>query len=1091
MNLLNSITQKIISKVNNSLIFAEYYNRSDKGKRANYTRQATMLSRKRIEDYISAVTAATDPTNPRLGDWMRFRLSMKNDAHLMSCIENRTLPVQCAPFKLIDSNGEEDEEAKKLLEKPWMLELVDKVLSHVFDGVKLLGMFEVDENGELKKIEEIPQSNFIPQKGIIIQEEYDTEGVSYRDGAYKNYYFQVGDDWSIGILSGLANIVLAKKLGLGSWMSFIEKYGVPPIFAITERMDSTRRDELFEMLEEFRMNHFAVLQGKETIEIPQGYNVDAHNTFKSLMSDICDKEMSKRILGSSGIVDEKSYVGAAEVQERLLQYRHKVDKLLFKYYFNTEVKPRLVKLSSAYAPLANLTFEYDESETLSMNEIIDAVKGLATSFEFDIDELKKLTGLPITKIKGLVPANKEEEEKKKEEAQKKKDNPEGFSPLSPRAWSTPVFKSSNLVFAGTWNDAIDKLIEDTRKNGYDGTVDREFLLKTYDRLNKAAANGYGKNYYTDNIARHIRQNLLEFAATKTHIQQKELQVYSDSISDGKLYKQESKKYLGLQNGTYLDVQASFSARKAQSARQWQDFERDIDVYPRLKVRTMNDKDVRPSHAALEGYVFSIKDPDADRYTPPYDPRCRCWLEQTRDMVSEFSPEYQPDPQWSGNAGKTGIVFNDENSYNAKIESNSTRLQLRGQAELAKEFMPYNKTISAGNKTIFVNDFADASDLDQNIEAAKKMAEALEKDIYIRHHINIDGHKNPELGIGNRDRTADLKTYDGTSKIENFVRNRIRSVSKQNAEVAVLDLSKFKGSEPEIMRHIKGSLISGNKGIKEVYVIQGDIIKKYNRSIINENPNKYRPVKTLEDAVRRAEFFGFKKTELGKASLEQVNIVLEALHKEIISGGKTTIGELRLSDDINKKGKGIVAGRYWHDSIKQGKMLEINLKAFTIDHYSEVRSFDDRIKNLDKRMEQSQDTIKKMESQLGKNKAIDKILKQDIKREKQMISDFEYKKAIYEKKVRNNESALPENVANLFKDKKEQIISIIHHEYGHYIDDIMQKDYSTNTKGVSVYGASDRKEFFAEWYSLYQMTGTREMPDDLFKIFKEWEQRSKD
>lgn len=197
-------------------------------------------------------------------------------------------------------------------------------------------------------------------------------------------------------------VVLAKKLGLGSWMSYIDKFGVPPLFAITERMDTQRRDELFAMLEAFRMNHFAVLQGNEKIEIPNGYNVDAHNTFKSLMTDICDKEISKRVLGSSGLTDEKSYVGAAEVQERILEYRHKVDKLLYKFYFNTEIKPRLVKLSPVYAPLANLSFEYDESETLSMKEILEAVKGLAPYFEFDVAELAKISGLPITRLRATI-----------------------------------------------------------------------------------------------------------------------------------------------------------------------------------------------------------------------------------------------------------------------------------------------------------------------------------------------------------------------------------------------------------------------------------------------------------------------------------------------------------------------------------------------------------------------------------------------------------------------------------------------------------------------------------------------------------------
>jgi hypothetical protein len=402
-NILNKITGWGLRLVNNRSLLNAYYNRG-LGKKIDYRREATNLQRKEIKHYTNAVLAATDPDNPRLGDWMRFKENMKSDGHLMSCVENRILPVQCAPYKLTDNKGNESPaEVKRLLDRPWRLDVANLICSHTFEGPKLIEMMELNGNGELKRVSEIPQSNFIPQKGIVIEREFDNEGISYREGIYKQFYFQVGEDWNLGLFSQLATIVLAKKLGLGAWLSYIDKYGVPPIFAITDRMDTGRRDELFEMLENFRMNHFAVLQGNEKIETPTGYNVDAYQTFKSLMTDIADREIEKRIQGSSGLSNEKAFVGAAEIQERILGYRLKVDKLIFQYYFNMEVIPRLVNLSPVYEPLRRYNvFEYDESETLSMKEVLDAVKELSKYYEFDIKELVKITGLPITKIKAAM-----------------------------------------------------------------------------------------------------------------------------------------------------------------------------------------------------------------------------------------------------------------------------------------------------------------------------------------------------------------------------------------------------------------------------------------------------------------------------------------------------------------------------------------------------------------------------------------------------------------------------------------------------------------------------------------------------------------
>jgi len=402
-NVLNKLTtafeQVILSRVKSKNLYAEYYNRTDK--KADWTRQTTAYNKKEISDWTRAVMAATDPLNPRRGELMRFYDSMMLDLHLGSCVDNRILPIQCAPFKLIDTNGNADTEAHKLLEKPWYIDIVKLICLHTFEGTKLIELFDLNEKGELKEVTEIKQSNFIPQTGIIIKEEWDNQGVSYKEGVYKDYYIQVGSDWNLGLFNQLAMIVLAKKLGLGSWMSYIEKFGIPAVFAITERMDLTRRDELIEMLANFKSNHFGVLQGTEKIEMPKNSTTDGYQSFKAL-HEVCDAALSKRLLGATGTTDEKSFVGSAEVHERLLKYRHQVDKLIFKFYFNEEIKPRLVKLSSVYAPLDKLYFEFDESESLSLKEILEAVEKLSDNYEFDVDELVRITGLPLTKIKETI-----------------------------------------------------------------------------------------------------------------------------------------------------------------------------------------------------------------------------------------------------------------------------------------------------------------------------------------------------------------------------------------------------------------------------------------------------------------------------------------------------------------------------------------------------------------------------------------------------------------------------------------------------------------------------------------------------------------
>jgi hypothetical protein len=803
----------------NNKIFAEYYKRSGGGSKAEWTRQVNTLQAKEIKDWKNGVMAATNPDDPRRGDLMRFYENMNTDLHLQCCIDNRILPVQCAPFKLVNKNNEENIEAKKLLERPWYLKLVRLINIHVFEGTKLLEIFELNENAELKEITEIPQSNFIPQKGIIIKEEYDSNGVSYREGAYRDYYVQIGGDWNLGIYSQLAIIVLAKKLGIGSWLSYIDKFGVPAIFAITNRLDTGRRNELFEMLENFRQNHFAVLQGDEKIETPQGNGVDAHHTFKSLIVDVCNQEISKRILGGTGTTDEKSFVGSVEVHEKLLTYRNAVDKLIFKFYFNQEIKPRLVKISPVYAILKDLNFEWDETENLTIKELLEAIKGLSAYYEFDINELAKITGLPITKIKNAIGIT---DQTQQEPAGTQKKKPDAVAITSPTATAT-----TEPPMAATWDAAVEQLVNKIWNGDVNAAeLNRDLVLKYYAGLNKATQGGWGGGYYTNDLTRQFRENLLKFSGAKSYNLIDAIIAAKGSETSKDAYLSKAKALVNTHNETWQQVEEKFAANSASSARDFQAYQKDADLYPNLKYRTMGDAEVRPEHAENEGVIKPINE-----WTkiPPLSYGCRCWLEQTMEAPNGRNIEVYDD-KIANNAAINGTLFTPKNGYFQKIPA-TQKQTINANTDLMKEFMPYNRTIKAGEKTVFVNDFADLSDLQPNIDAAKQVAELLNKDVYIRPHVDaVQGHKNPELGIGTRNNFADLKTMKKSSK--NFFNNRLRAADKQGCEYVVANIDTYNGTQGDLNSMIRSGFLWDGKNISEnvqqVILLKGNNAAKITR-----------------------------------------------------------------------------------------------------------------------------------------------------------------------------------------------------------------------------------------------------------------------
>ncbi|MDR1155284.1 MAG: DUF935 family protein [Bacteroidales bacterium] len=802
----------------NNKIFAEYYKRST-GNRAEWKRQANTLQAKEIKDWKTGVMTATDPENPRRGDLMRFYQGLLLDNHLASVIDTRILRVQRSSFKLIDDRGTENDALKQLLERPWFEDLIRLVLMSRFQGATLIEMFDINaETLELERVDEIPQSNFIAQKGLVIKEEYDDSGADYRTDAFADCYFQVGGDWDLGMLNQLAMIVLAKKLGLGSWMSYVDKYGIPPIFAITDRMDTGRRDELFEMLSSFRQNMFAVLQGNEKIEVPRISETNPHQVFLSLIDGVCNKEISKRVLGGTATTDEKSFVGSAEVQERVAADRHEADKLLFRYVFNTQVRRRLVRTSSVYKDFEKYQLVWDNQETLNINGYIDGVQKLSQFFDFDVEEIRSRTGLPVTGIKqmsGLPALPPEPAEPPKPGPQKKK----------PDASLRGRF--DYCIFAAAWDAATERLVEQILSGNVKASdLNRDLVLKYYTALNEAARGGWGKGYFEEELPRRLRENLLKFAGAKSYGLIRKMTDMKDVYPDRDAFTDAAKKMIDLHNETYQNVENRFAANSAGSARDFGQYVKDADIYPCLKNRTMADANVRPAHAVNEGVIKPVSE---WTQTPPYDPGCRCWLEQTTEKPNGRSLN-NIDGRWANNPAISGELFVGRHSYFTNIDRQDAR-EVAANTDLMKEFMPYSRQVKAGENSVFINDFADLNDLKPNIDAAGIVAEFLEKDVYIRPHIAIaHGHPNPEFGIGRQNILADLKTMAEGS--ENFFRSRMKSAYRQNCKIVVMNIDSYKGDAVKLAAKIKDGFVRHGKqvntGIDKILIIRNEKVIRITR-----------------------------------------------------------------------------------------------------------------------------------------------------------------------------------------------------------------------------------------------------------------------
>lgn len=356
--------------------------------------EAESMQAKSLQQWQTAITMATDPEEPNRSELQGLYANLLLDNHLSSVIDSRILFCQRSPFKIVSEGGDENEDLSFLFERTWFEDFIRLVLMSRFQGATLIEMFDTDpETMELAEVDEIPMMFVNTKKGIITKAVGDQKGWPYKEGAYQPYYLQVGKNRDLGMLAQLAPIVLAKKLGVGSWLDYIEKYGVPPLFITTDREDDTYLKKLMTAAKNFKSNAFMVGRGMDKFEVGNVANGNPSN-FDLLITRAND-EMSKRILGGAGLTDEKAFVGSAEIQFRLARDRFESDKLLLKNIINQQLFPRLLKIGSVYAPLSNHYFEWDNSETQTMQDIREMVTTLAPHFELDPEEISQKTGLKI------------------------------------------------------------------------------------------------------------------------------------------------------------------------------------------------------------------------------------------------------------------------------------------------------------------------------------------------------------------------------------------------------------------------------------------------------------------------------------------------------------------------------------------------------------------------------------------------------------------------------------------------------------------------------------------------------------------------
>lgn len=377
------------------------------------------LTRKDIAWWRSAWQRAISAENPRRLALLDLYTDALVDGHLSGAIEQRKSKTLSRPFKIVDSSGEEAEEASKLFEREWFHDFLDYALDATYFGHSLIELGDVvrdDQGMSFATVTLIPRKHVIPEFGVVLREPTDdiNKGISYRYGDFARWVIEVGKPHDLGLLLKCAPYYISKKNMGAFWDTFGEIFGMPMRVANTTATNKADLDEIECIMASMGAASYGVFPEGTTISFEETNRGDAYNVYDKRL-ERCDREISKIILGQTMTIDDGSSLSQSEVHLEIFDKICAKDARRLAYIINDRLLPMMV--ASGF-PVKGLRFEWDNTDKMTEAEMREEERSILQYYRIDPTYFANKYNIPIIGERGeaTTPTPKDQDDKKEGKA---------------------------------------------------------------------------------------------------------------------------------------------------------------------------------------------------------------------------------------------------------------------------------------------------------------------------------------------------------------------------------------------------------------------------------------------------------------------------------------------------------------------------------------------------------------------------------------------------------------------------------------------------------------------------------------------------
>jgi len=256
----------------------------------------TQLQRQEIDidRWRSSIRAAESITNPNRTQLYDIYTDIELDSHLTSVMTKRKAAVLKKQVTYM-RNGKIDENIMRQIKSPWFHRFINDVLDSLFWEYSL---FQFYRQGEWINYDLIPRKHVKPEKGIIVRNQNDAEGLPYRNNEFPNT-LEVKYYEHLGLLLKATPWVIYKRNCMGDFAQFAEIFGQPMREGIYDGFDDSARIKLeSDLIAAASSSVFVHAQGTSVNTIDTTTKSASTDIYNKLI-EICNTELSKLILGNT------------------------------------------------------------------------------------------------------------------------------------------------------------------------------------------------------------------------------------------------------------------------------------------------------------------------------------------------------------------------------------------------------------------------------------------------------------------------------------------------------------------------------------------------------------------------------------------------------------------------------------------------------------------------------------------------------------------------------------------------------------------------------------------------------------------------